>query len=132
MLQTFTFQTFLFFALTSLLSVRERRAFWRSRPSGVLAASLIAAATIGVLIGLHGVAELSPLPPAVSAFVFAYAAVCSLGVNDVVKSLLCARILRGPLPHSPARERQSSRRSRGFVGGHDHLNNRGSVGSVNQ
>ncbi len=31
-LQTFTFQTFLFFALTSLVSVRERRAFWRSRP----------------------------------------------------------------------------------------------------
>ena len=39
-LQTFTFQTFLFFAVSSLVSVRERRAFWRSRPSAALAASL--------------------------------------------------------------------------------------------
>ena len=96
LLQTFTFQTFLFFALTSLVSVRERRAFWRSRPSGVLAASLSAAAVVGVLIGLHGVAELSPLPFAESAFIFGFAAICSLGPNDLVKAVLCARALRGP------------------------------------
>jgi H+-transporting ATPase len=47
LLQTFTFQTFLFFALTSLMSMRERRAFWRSRPSAALAASLGAAAALG-------------------------------------------------------------------------------------
>ena len=47
LLQTFTFQTFLFFALSSLVSVRERRAFWRSRPSAALAASLAAAAVVG-------------------------------------------------------------------------------------
>ncbi len=94
MLQTFTFQTFLFFAVSSLVSVRERRAFWRSRPSATLAASLVGATIAGALIGLSGVAELSPLPPAVSALVFAYAAVCSLGPNDLVKSFLTAHALK--------------------------------------
>jgi plasma-membrane proton-efflux P-type ATPase len=94
MLQTFTFQTFLFFALTSLVSMRERRAFWRSRPSAALAASLGAAAVVGTIIGLHGIAELSPLPFAESAFIFGFAAICSLGPNDLVKSILCARALR--------------------------------------
>jgi magnesium-transporting ATPase (P-type) len=107
LLQTFTFQTFLFFALTSLVSVRERRAFWRSRPSGVLAASLTAAGGIGVVIGLHGVAELSPLPFAESALIFGYAAVCTLGPNDAVKTFLSARALRDPRP-IPAAPREAT------------------------
>ncbi len=90
-LQTFTFQTFLFFALSSLVSVRERRAFWRSRPSAALAASLAAAGVGGLVVGIYGVAELSPLPLAVSAFIFAYSVLCSLGPNDVVKTFLTAR-----------------------------------------
>jgi H+-transporting ATPase len=98
LLQTFTFQTFLFFALCSLVSVRERRSFWRSRPSAALAASLAAAAVGGMVIGLHGVAELSPLPPSESLFILGYAAFCSLGPNDLVKSFLSARALRGPHP----------------------------------
>jgi hypothetical protein len=36
-LQTFTFQTLVFFALFSIESIRERRAFWASRPSIILA-----------------------------------------------------------------------------------------------
>jgi H+-transporting ATPase len=98
MLQTFTFQTFLFFALPSLLSMRERRSFWKSHPSAALAASLAAAAVVGTIIGLHGIAELAPLPFAESALIFGYAAFCSLGPNDLVKSYLCARILRMPRP----------------------------------
>jgi H+-transporting ATPase len=93
-LQTFTFQTFLFFALASLVSMRERRAFWRSRPSGALAASLAAAAVLGVVIGLFGVAELAPLPRSESALIFGYAVLCSLGPNDVVKAFLTSRALR--------------------------------------
>jgi plasma-membrane proton-efflux P-type ATPase len=95
-LQTFTFETFLFFALISLVSMRERRSFWRSRPSAALAASLGAAAVLGTLIGLHGLAELSPLPLGQSALILGYSAFCSLGPNDLVKALLCARILRAP------------------------------------
>jgi plasma-membrane proton-efflux P-type ATPase len=100
LLQTFTFQTFLFFALTSLVSMRERRWFWRSRPSATLAASLGAAGAVGTFIGLHGVAELSPLPVSESAVILVYAAFCSLVPNDVVKALLCARALREPKPHA--------------------------------
>jgi H+-transporting ATPase len=37
-LQTFTFLNLLFFALFSIVSIRERRAFWASRPSWVLRA----------------------------------------------------------------------------------------------
>jgi H+-transporting ATPase len=94
LLQTFTFQTFLFFALSSLVSMRERRAFWRSRPSGALAASLAAAAVAGLIIGLHGVAELSAIPLGASALIFGYGTVCSLGPNDLVKSFLSARARR--------------------------------------
>ena len=109
LLQTFTFQTFLFFALVSLLSMRERRAFWRSRPSWTLAASLGAAAVAGAIIGLRGVAELSALPIAESAFIFAYAALCCLGPNDLVKSLLCARILRAsPSEHADPNKKQGN------------------------
>jgi plasma-membrane proton-efflux P-type ATPase len=103
-LQTFTFQTFLFFALASLVSMRERRAFFRSRPSAALAASLVGAALGGVILGLHGLAELSPVPLAESAFIFGYAVVCSLGPNDLVKTFLCARVLRRP-GRDPSRAR---------------------------
>ena len=98
LLQSYTFQTFLFFALTSLVSVRERRAFWRSRPSATLAASLAAAAVGGIVIGVIGVAELAPLPLAESALIFGYAAVCTLGPNDLVKSFLTKRALGAPRP----------------------------------
>lgn len=94
LLQTFTFQTYLFFALPALISIRERRAFWRSRPSTTLAVSLTAAAIGGALVGFHGIAELAPLPLGESACIFGYALLCTLGLNDLVKSLLCARILR--------------------------------------
>jgi H+-transporting ATPase len=90
-LQTFTFQTLLYFALFSLVSIRERRAFWASRPSTILGAALLADALLGVLIGIYGLAELRPLPPAQTACIVGYALIFSLGVNDVVKSLFLAR-----------------------------------------
>jgi H+-transporting ATPase len=93
-LQTFTFQTFLFFALASLVSVRERRAFYRSRPGTLLSVALAGAALAGVLVGLVGVAELSALPLAQSALIAGWAVGCSLGPNDLLKTLLTARALR--------------------------------------
>jgi H+-transporting ATPase len=90
-LQTFTFQTLLFFALFSIVSIRERRAFWASRPSTVLAAALLADAFLGILIGIYGLAELRPLPVLQTALIVGYALVCSLGVNDFIKSAFIAR-----------------------------------------
>jgi plasma-membrane proton-efflux P-type ATPase len=91
-LQTFTFQALLFFALASIVSIRERRAFWSSRPSMVLALALMTDAFVGVLIGLIGIAELSPLPIAETVWVLGYALIFSLGINDVVKVLLIRRL----------------------------------------
>jgi plasma-membrane proton-efflux P-type ATPase len=93
-LQTFTYQTLLFFALFSIVSVRERRAFWASRPSAVLAAALLADAFVGILIGAYGLAELRPLPLIQTALIVSYALVCSLGVNDFIKSAFMARYSR--------------------------------------
>jgi plasma-membrane proton-efflux P-type ATPase len=87
-LRTFTFLMLLFFALFSLLSIRERRAFWSSRPSGVLALALAADGGLGLLIGTLGLGDMSPLPPPQAAYVCACALVCALLINDRVKLIL--------------------------------------------
>jgi H+-transporting ATPase len=91
-LQTFAFETLLFFALFSILSIRERQAFWASAPSAVLALALTLDGCAGVLVSVYGLAELRPLPPSQIAFVIAYALFFSLVVNDVIKSAVLARL----------------------------------------
>jgi len=90
-LQTFAFQTLLFFALFSIVSVRERRAFWASRPSKTLAVAIGLDAAVGILIGVLGLAELRPLPLATSLATFLYAGALVLGPNDLLKTLLIRR-----------------------------------------
>jgi H+-transporting ATPase len=94
-LQTFTFETLLFFALFSMISIRERRAFWASVPSKALSLGLAADACAGVLVAAHGLAELRPLPARELAMVVGYSFVFSLLVNDVVKRALITRVARG-------------------------------------
>ncbi|WP_292440033.1 cation transporting ATPase C-terminal domain-containing protein [Mesorhizobium sp.] len=84
-LQTFTFQTLLFFALFSIVSIRERRAFWASRPSTILAAALLADASLGILIGAFGLVELKPLPLTQTISIVGFALACCLGINDFLK-----------------------------------------------
>ncbi len=91
-LRTFTFQTLLFFALFSLLSIRERGAFWSSRPSWLLAIALAADACAALMISIYGLAELAPLPLSQTVFVIGYALVCSLVINDFAKVALLARL----------------------------------------
>ena len=90
-LQTFTFETLLFFAIFSIVSIRERRFFWSSRPSLVLVTALLADAGVGILIGLFGLAEMKPLTPVHIAAVVTYAFVASLLLNDVIKATLIGR-----------------------------------------
>jgi H+-transporting ATPase len=90
-LQTFAFQTILFFAIFSILSVRERRAFWASPPSAVLTLALCADAGVGLLIGAYGLAEMKPVPVSETALIIGVACVFSLVVNDFVKVVLMAR-----------------------------------------
>lgn len=103
-LQTFTFQTLLFFALFSILSVRERRAFWASRPSILLASALVADAVVGALIGIHGLAELRPLPIAQSLLIATVAGVLVLGPNDLLKTSLTERALKRLRKLSPEKQ----------------------------
>jgi len=110
-LPTFTFQILLFFALFSIVSVRERRGFWASRPSTILALALAGDALVGVAVGWFGVGELRPLPIADSAFVFAYAAVCCLGLNDLVKTVLVRRTTRHRNSRSIAPDELPQRRA---------------------
>jgi H+-transporting ATPase len=91
-LSTFSFLTLLFFALFSIISVRERRGFWKSRPGWVLLAALGAEALVGIAISAYGLAELAPLPLSQTASIAGYALVCSLGINDFVKSFLTRRL----------------------------------------
>jgi hypothetical protein len=70
--------TLLFFALFSLPSIRERRVFWSSRPSGVLALALAADGCVGASIGMLGLGELAPLSLGQIAFVLGYSLVWSL------------------------------------------------------
>lgn len=90
-LETFTFQLLLFFALFSIVSVRERGPFWRSRPSMPLTIGLAADGLVGLAVGLHGFAELRALPFHQTAWVVAFTAFCALGPNDLLKALLTAR-----------------------------------------
>jgi H+-transporting ATPase len=90
-LQTFTFQTLLFFALFSILSIRERRVFWASRPSTILALALFVDASVGLLIGVFGLGELQPLPLSQTAIIVGYALLFSLGANDFAKLALIKR-----------------------------------------
>ena len=95
-LPTFAFVTLLFFALFSLVSIRERRAFWSSRPSGTLTLALAVEACVGAVIGIFGLGDLRPLPPGQVLFVAAFALLCSLTLNDRVKLLLLAGRERPP------------------------------------
>jgi magnesium-transporting ATPase (P-type) len=91
-LQTFSFVTLLFFALFSIVSIRERRAFWASRPGWVLTAALAGDACVGLAIATFGVGELQPLALGPTTLIVGYALVCSLGPNDVLKSMLITRL----------------------------------------
>jgi plasma-membrane proton-efflux P-type ATPase len=91
-LHTFTFQTLFYFALFSIVSIRERRRFWASRPSAILTLSLLVDALVGTALSTTGVPGLAPLPWTQTLAVFGYAMICSLLVNDVLKVAMMNRI----------------------------------------
>ncbi|MBI4725195.1 MAG: plasma-membrane proton-efflux P-type ATPase, partial [Rhodomicrobium sp.] len=100
-LRTFTFEALLFFSLFSMLSIRERRAWWASRPSTILCVALFADAVAGVAIGIAGLGELLPLAPAQIAFVAIYTLIFSLIFNDLVKAAFIARFWNNEAAENP-------------------------------
>ncbi|MBL9030853.1 MAG: plasma-membrane proton-efflux P-type ATPase [Phycisphaerae bacterium] len=92
-LHAFSFLTLLFFGVWSVVSARERRWCWASRPSAALAAALGVELALGATIGLLGFASLAPLAWWRVLAILGYAAACCLLVNDAAKVLLMRRLV---------------------------------------
>lgn len=91
LLQTFSFEMLLFFAISSLLAVRERRHFWRSMPSRTLLCALLLEGVVGAVLGTAGVPGLTRIPFVETLSVIGYSFLFSLVVNDWVKFELVKR-----------------------------------------
>jgi H+-transporting ATPase len=87
-LYTFSFLTLLYFAVFSVASARERRAFWSTMPSKSLMAALLADALTGTILTRVGLPGLMPLPWPLTLLIFGYAMVSCLLVNDTVKVVM--------------------------------------------
>ena len=84
-IHTFSFLILLFMALFSILCIRERGAFWRSRPSRALTLALLLDGAIGILLGWKGIGDLPALRVQAIAVAVVGSLILSLGFNDVVK-----------------------------------------------
>ncbi len=87
-LYTFSFLLLLYFAAFSVLSARERRAFWSTMPSKTLVVALIADVLIGTLLTRVGLPGLLPLPWWETFTVFGYALISCLVLNDALKVMM--------------------------------------------
>jgi magnesium-transporting ATPase (P-type) len=92
---TFSFLLLLYFAPSSILSLRERRWCLASRPSGTLLAALVAELVLGTALTRVGLSRFSPLPWGWMLGLLGYALVVCLVVNDAVKTALI-RLLGEP------------------------------------
>ena len=84
-LYTFSFLTMLYLSVFSIVSGRERRWFWASRPSRTLVLALIADALVGTGLTFAGLPGLAPLPMWQTIVIFSYAMFVCLVVNDALK-----------------------------------------------
>ena len=84
-LHTFSFLTLLYLAVFSIVSARERRGFWATRPSKALTMALVAVTLAGTVLTRVGLPGLMPLPWRQTLAILAYAGVACLVVNDAMK-----------------------------------------------
>ncbi len=87
-LSTFCFEILLFFAIFSIIIVREKGHFWQSNPSKTLLLLLIGDFILGVLLSTFGFLGFKPIPLSQTLIVFAYTAIFSFVINDIIKVLL--------------------------------------------
>jgi H+-transporting ATPase len=92
-LYMFSFQILLFFAIFSILVLRERGHFWHSKPGKALSAALIFDLVLAILIALIGIPGLKPIPLFLTLIVLGYSAVSSLLINDFIKYILVKKAL---------------------------------------
>jgi H+-transporting ATPase len=87
-LYTFSFPMLLYFAVFSVVSARERRAFWSTMPSKALLGALTADVVMGTLLTRVRLPGLTPLPWSQALAIFAFAMASCLIVNDAVKVMM--------------------------------------------
>lgn len=102
-LHAFSFLVLLYFGACSILSLRERRWFWSSRPGRIFAAAVAAELVLGTGAVTLGLSELEPLAASGMAMLLAYAAVCCLGINEAAKVWLIRRVT-APISHPRGRK----------------------------
>ena len=85
---TFSFLLLFYFAVCSILSVRERRWFWATMPNKIFLAALAAETIAATALTFVGLPDLTPLPWPQTLALFGYAALCCLLVNDALKVAL--------------------------------------------
>jgi magnesium-transporting ATPase (P-type) len=87
-LSTFCFEILLFFAIFSIFIVREKRQFWQSVPSKTLLFLLCGDFLLGIILSTFGLLGFKTIPIEQTLMVFAYTALCSFVINDIVKVYL--------------------------------------------
>jgi H+-transporting ATPase len=92
-LYTFSFLTLLYFAAFSIVSARERRRFWASKPGKVLVAALALDVLVGTILTRLGLPGLMPLPWGQTLTIFVYSLMACLGLNDALKVALIKRLV---------------------------------------
>lgn len=92
-LQTFIFDWLTFSGYFTVMMVRERGHFWKSKPSKTLLLSLVINSIIVVLLSVLGLPELPAVSPVELLSVLAYAFVTCLIVNDYIKVFLVRRFV---------------------------------------
>ncbi len=100
-LYTFSFLILLYFAIFSIVSMRERHWFWATRPSKIFLSTLAAEAIAGTVLTFAGLPGIVPLPWWQTLAIFVYAMVACLGLNDAVKvAMIKWRVHPGTVRHA--------------------------------
>ena len=82
---TFGFAYFNFVGLFSILSVRERGYFWKSKPSNLLTLAISAEFILVIIISIIGILELAPINYFLVLSLIAYTSLTTLLINDPIK-----------------------------------------------
>jgi H+-transporting ATPase len=89
---TFGFAYLNFAGVFTILILRERSYFWKSRPSTSLSITVLAEVLIVILISLSGVLELASLSYVVVVAILGYALLTTFLINDPIKVYLIRKL----------------------------------------
>jgi H+-transporting ATPase len=88
LLQSYSFGLLFYSGMFTVLVVRERGPFWRSRPSRTMLGTILTDMAVVAVLLMVGLPGLHRLSPSVVGILIAACAVCFLGINDIFKRLL--------------------------------------------